>query len=83
MRDGRPERPFGSALGIGVDPLRIVGRLRERVDPRLRNLDPRGRPELDAEEIPRAASCRRVRARAQPLERRVLAEELEALVQAG
>ena len=35
MRDGRPERPLGGAHGVDVDPLRVVGRLREPVDPLL------------------------------------------------
>ena len=51
MRDRRSERPRGSALGIRVNPLRIVGRGRERVDALLGHLSPRGRPELVAGEL--------------------------------
>ena len=51
MRDRRSERPRGGALRIGVDPLRIVGGGRERVDACLGDLAPRGRPELAAGEL--------------------------------
>ena len=85
MRDRRAERPRRGALGIDVDPLRIVGRRRERVDPLLRHLEPRRRARARR---PRARASRRSRGRLRsPPARRasdvVLAEELEALVQAG
>ena len=50
MRDRRPEGPRRSLLGVGVDPLRVVGRVRELVDPRLLDLAPR-RDELLADQV--------------------------------
>ena len=42
MRDRRPERPGCSGLGVGVDPLRVVRRVGELVDPLLRDDAPLG-----------------------------------------
>ena len=50
MRDRRPERPRRGALGIDVDPLRVVGGARELVDPRLLDLPP-VRDELPPDEV--------------------------------
>ena len=50
MRDRRPERPCRRLLGVGVDPLRVVGRVRELVDPRLLDLAPR-RDELLPDQV--------------------------------
>ena len=57
MGDRRAERSLGGALGVDVDPLRIVGRRCEGVDALLRHLDPRRRPELDADEVAEPAHC--------------------------
>ena len=51
VRDRRPERARDGALAIDVDPLRVVGGDRERVDPLLGDVDPPGGAELDADEI--------------------------------
>jgi hypothetical protein len=51
VRDRRPERARCCALRVDVDPLRVVGRGGEAVDPLLRHLEPRGRAELGADEI--------------------------------
>ena len=40
MRDRRPERALGGAVGVDVNPLGISGRSREAVDPLLRHVDP-------------------------------------------
>jgi hypothetical protein len=48
VRDGRAERAVRGGFGIDVDPLVVAGRLRERVDLLLRDVDPAGRPELVA-----------------------------------
>ena len=50
MRDRRPEWACGRLLGVGVDPLRVVRRVRELVDPRLLDLAPR-RDELLADQV--------------------------------
>ena len=49
MGDRRAERSRRRSLRVGVDPLEIIGRRRKRVDPLLRHLEPRGRPQLDAD----------------------------------
>ena len=51
MRDRRPERAVGCAHRVDVDPLRVVRRAGEGVDPLLRHLDPRRRAELLADEV--------------------------------
>ncbi len=55
MRDRRPERARGGSLAVDVDPLRVVGRGGEGVDPLLRDLDPTRRAELGADEVPQPA----------------------------
>ena len=41
MRDRRAERPSGGKLRIDVDRLPVLGRLGERIDPILGDLEPR------------------------------------------
>ncbi len=82
MRDRRSEGPFGRPLGIDVDPLRVVGRRRERVDALLRDVEPRRRAELASDEVARSRSRRRLHSGPKPRERRVATEQLEALVEA-
>ncbi len=51
VSDGRAERPRRCALRVGVDPLGVIGRRRKRIDPLLRHVEPRGRPELDTDKV--------------------------------
>src|SRR3546814_13861423 len=55
MRDWSPERalPLG-ALDVDVDPLMVVGRVGETVDPVLSDLDPVRRSQRAADEVPEA-----------------------------
>ena len=48
MADGRAERAGGGALTVDVDPLVVAGRLRERIDALLGDLDPGGGTVLGA-----------------------------------
>ena len=47
MRDRAAERACRRALRVDVDPLVVAGRVGERVDPLLRDLEPLARAELE------------------------------------
>ena len=82
MADRRSERPR-RALGVDVDPPRVVGRRGEQVESLLRHLDPRGSGRARHRRTREGRSRGCLHSGPDPGERRLLAEQFEALVQAG
>ena len=57
MRNGRPERTFLRALGVGVDPLVIIRRIGEHVDLLLSDLYGTRRAEFGTDEGGEVFEC--------------------------
>ena len=62
VRDGTAEWPCRGAFVIDVDPLVILGRVGERVDARLRDLEPVGRTQVGTGEVAEIGQSVRARA---------------------